>query len=1108
MGTMLQRAGLGGNSDRFNLTHPEIIAGIHREYIAAGADVIETNTFGANRISQAPLGLAGEARRMAFEGARIARREADSAGRKVLVAGSVGPTSKSLSMATDADDCSRRDICFDELSSAYEEQVYALIEGGADLILVETCFDALNVKAAIYAIDILEKRLGREIPTMVSVSVADRSGRTLTGQTLEAFYTSIRHARLFSFGLNCSLGASQMAPLMAEVSRIVREDNARCGRNVLISCYPNAGLPDELGEYGQTPEQMASELSAIVEAGHADIIGGCCGTTPEHIRCLWKAVSVPGMTFQNRPAVQDPSQPGGWAPPSYKAEGGYGFIKVTSGNGQKQTAKGGPVLTVSGLEAVTIDRKSSNFTNIGERTNVAGSRKFARLVAEGDYRNALEVAAAQIEDGARIIDINFDDAMLDGAAEMERFVRMIQGEPSIAGAALMIDSSDWDTVLAGLKNAQGKCIVNSISLKEGEAEFLRKAGQAKALGAAVVVMAFDEEGQATDFGRRIAICRRAYDLLTAEGIAPNDIIFDVNVLTVGTGTGTDRRYAVDFIEAVRWIKANLPGALTSGGVSNLSFAFRGNNAVREAMHSVFLYHAIAAGLDMAIVNPGMLRIYDDIEPVLLKSVEDVILDRDEGAAGRLLELATTMVPVGKDAPAGGRSGDAVDAGNCCDRLFSAVVSGNDRDVETLAGRSLVQLGSAVAVIKGPLMAGMEKVGQLFAGGKMFLPQVVKSARVMKMAVSVLEPHLRDADSGSVGSGAPKIVLATVRGDVHDIGKNITGTVLSCNGFEVIDLGVMVDNGTIISRAVESGASLIGVSGLITPSLAWMEDLCRRMSSLGMDIPLLIGGATTSALHTAVRLAPLYGHVFYGADASATAVLAKRLISDREATENECHAGQERLRALRESSGRGAVTESAVNTDDARDIFSYLDREGFAPEGLVADIPVSEVPAGDLLPFVDWDIYLSIWGIKAADRERPEVLEILGEARNRLGKLHCRIVAGAHFCADGVGRFAVAVHPEGECCPCCDDLTAKTLRMTLAEAASEWLESRLVLPAGYKAIRPAIGYPSCPDHSLKRRVLDEIPSSGKLGISLTESFAMIPEASVCGYFVVHRSPRYL
>lgn len=1078
MGTMLQRAGLGGNSDRFNLTHPEIIAGIHREYIAAGADVIETNTFGANRISQAPLGLAGEARRMAFEGARIARREADSAGRKVLVAGSVGPTSKSLSMATDADDCSRRDICFDELSSAYEEQVYALIEGGADLILVETCFDALNVKAAIYAIDTLEKRLGREIPTMVSVSVADRSGRTLTGQTLEAFYTSIRHARLFSFGLNCSLGASQMAPLMAEVSRIVREDNARCGRNVLVSCYPNAGLPDELGEYGQTPEQMASELSAIVEAGHADIIGGCCGTTPDHIRALRDRLQVCADSVLPSDSLS------------------------ASGKPLRR-----PGLTVSGLDAVVIDRTASNFTNIGERTNVAGSRKFARLVAEGDFRSALDIAAGQIESGARVIDLNFDDAMLDGTAEMERFVRMLQAEPQIAKAALMIDSSDWNTVLAGLKNAQGKCIVNSISLKEGEGEFLRKARQARALGAAMVVMAFDEEGQATDFERKVSICRRAYALLTAEGVDPCDIIFDVNVLTVGTGAGTDRRYAVDFIEAVRWIKANLPGALTSGGISNLSFAFRGNNAVREAMHSVFLYHAIEAGLDMAIVNPGMLRIYDEIDAPLLKAVEDVILDRDEGAAERLLALATDMASTEKTAAAAEAREESVEEGDCAERLAGLLVKGGDRGLEALVEGCLGELGSAVAVIKGPLMAGMERVGQLFADGKMFLPQVVKSARVMKMAVSVLEPHLRDADSGSVGSGAPKIVLATVRGDVHDIGKNITGTVLSCNGFEVIDLGVMVDNGTIISRAVESGASLIGVSGLITPSLAWMEDLCRRMSSLGMDIPLLIGGATTSALHTAVRLAPLYAHVFYGADASATAVLAKRLVAEREATEAECHAEQERLRALRESSGRGAVTESAVNTDDARDIFSYLDREGFAPEGLVADIPVSEVPTGDLLPFVDWDIYLSIWGIKAADRESPEVREILEQARRRLERLHCRIVAGLHFCSDGVGRFAAAVHPDGDC-HCCDDLEAKTLRLTLAEAASEWLESRVSVPEGYKAIRPAVGYPSCPDHSLKRRVLSGIPGSDAFGISLTESFAMIPEASVCGYFVVHRSPRYL
>ncbi len=1046
MGTMLQKHGLSGDSEMFNLTHPNTIEAIHKAYIDAGADIIETNTFGANRISQAEYGKSDRAYEMALAGARVARKAADSAGRDVIVAGSVGPTSKSLSMGVNVDDPAWRPISFDTLADAYQEQIRGLVDGGADLLLIETCFDALNVKAALYARD----RLGSDIPVMISASCADRSGRTLTGQTTEAFYTAVKHCNPVAFGLNCSLGAKEMMPLVAEVAGFAHKDGIK------VICYPNAGLPNELGQYDQTPQDMALTVAGMVRNGWADIVGGCCGTTPEHIKAIADAVR--------------------------------GMDTTQTGRGQEH-------LTVSGLEAVTIDIKKNNFTNIGERTNVAGSRKFARLIASGDYLSAISVAAGQIEGGATIIDINMDDAMLDGTAEMEKFVRYIQTEPSVAKAALMIDSSHWDTILAGLKNSQGKCIVNSISLKEGEEEFLRKALEIKRLGATMVVMAFDEEGQATTFDRKTAICRRAYGLLTGIGVRPCDIIFDVNVLTVGTGAETDRRYAVDFIEAVRWIKTNLPGALTSGGISNLSFAFRGNNPVREAMHSVFLYHAIKAGLDMAILNPGMLQIYDSINPELREAVEDVILDRRDDATQRLLEMAAKMA--GQDVAAQPGT-DAVRDNSLPDMLVLGISDGLEAKVKD----ALDALGSAQAVIQGPLMEGMEKVGELFGSGKMFLPQVVKSARIMKLAVDMLHPYMQAGDDNT--AKRPTVVIATVKGDVHDIGKDITATVLTCNGFNVVNLGVMVDNETILSEAERCGADIIAASGLITPSLARMEELCREMASRGMHTPLLIGGATTSALHTAVKLAPVYDHVFHGPDASATAVLAKKLMASREETETQEHARQERLRLMHNAGKSG--------TSGGAGLFSYLPEDGFAPSSAFAgqDIDVQEIPVKEVVPLFDWRTFLAIWGIKAADYDRPEVAAIKAEAEEKLAGIRCTVKAGLHF-GEKFGYFAASVHgdhSDGCQCPGCDDMMEKTLRLVLADAASEWIERHISVPEGYKLIRPAVGYPSCPDHALKKTVLDAIPDSCRLGITLTESYAMIPDASVCGFIVIHKNARYL
>lgn len=1227
MGTMIQRYGLSeddfhgrpfsdiscelaGNNECLNLTRPDIIEEIHRQYIEAGADIIESNTFSANSISQQEYGCSGFAPEMAREGARIARRAADRAfsetGRRIIVAGSIGPTSKSLSLAPDITDPSYRPYSFDDMASAYRQQAEALIEGGADLIQIETCFDALNVKAALYAIwqmgqSGIHDRFNGRIPVIVSVSVADRSGRTLTGQTLEAFYASISHYPLAAFGLNCSLGAAELAPLVKEISGW-----CRCP----VICYPNAGLPNEMGGYDQSPEEMAAAIRQMASDGLIDIVGGCCGTTPEHIKAIASAVK-------------------GIAP------------RRLSGKNSVVAEEG---LTVSGLEAVCIDLEANNFTNIGERTNVAGSRKFARLIASGDYTSALQIAADQIENGASVIDINMDDAMLDSTLEMERFCRHISNDPAAAKAALMIDSSHWETILAGLKNSQGKCIVNSISLKEGEQAFIDKALAIRSLGAAMVVMAFDEQGQATTFARKIEICSRAYRLLTRAGIPQQEIIFDANVLSIGTGIEEHARYGIDFIEAVRWIHQNLHGAKTSGGISNLSFAFRGNNEVREAMHSVFLYYAIQAGLDMAIVNPGMLQVYDQIEPEMLKCVEDVIFDRDPGATERLIAKAQKVLQEKEAAKAASvqenaGNGERISTGTGADgltaaytveeKLRNALVKGKSSDLEKDLQEALKKYGgSAVSIIEGPLMDGMEQVGELFGSGKMFLPQVVKSAKVMRDAVAILEPYMPENKAetangeadGTAGGGTsrPKIILATVKGDVHDIGKNITGIVLTCNGFDVVDLGVMVDRETILEAADRENADIIAVSGLITPSLFQMEELCREMSRRGLDTPLFIGGATTSALHTAVKLAPLYTHVFYGADASASAVMAKRCMMDRQQFEDEEHAAQERIRELYHSKDR-QVLDGGQDSDQAQSTASVnADCPVFSADSYIdcrtagfRDIPAIRIPVKDVAEYFDWRMFLTVFGIRYSgplpdskeirrlEKDGKAVLDAIIAAENKAyGESSdflktdesgislkadeaaigagCRIMLAAKFfdaCSkdsgisfDGhwlpmfrqeskpgkelpkvkslcdfvppessgktgnFGMFAISVSETAGSCRGCQNtqshagstdypmLVRRAVRLTLAEAASTWLDLYLekCLAAGHniqdnngaiKIVKPAAGYASCPDHTLKKDILDLLPGGKKLGIKLTDSYAMIPDASICGFIFAHPQACY-
>ena len=880
MGTMIQRYSLAeadfrgtllahlpgqlkGNNDLLCLTRPDVVEDIHRKYLEAGADIIETNTFNATRISQADYHTEDLVGEINLHAARLARALADeytrrTPGKPRYVAGSVGPTNKTLSMSPDVNNPALRSLDFKELSQAYAEQMTALLQGGVDALLIETIFDTLNAKAAIHAAQTAMEQTGRKVPLMLSVTVSE-GGRTLSGQTLDAFLASVQHADIFSIGLNCSFGARRMKPYLEQLA-------ARAP--YYISVYPNAGLPNSLGQYDQTPDEMAREMKEFLDENLVNIMGGCCGTTDEYIaRFAGLANGIP-------PHVPAPCPNTLW---------------------------------LSGLDLLEV-KPENNFVNIGERCNVAGSRKFLRLINEKKYDEALGIARKQVEDGAQVIDINMDDGLLDARAEMVNFLRLIASEPDIARVPVMIDSSDWRVIEAGLECLQGKGIVNSISLKEGEERFLAHARSVRKYGAAVVIMAFDEQGQADTYERKVEVCRRAYRLLTEQaGLRPQDIIFDPNVLAIATGMPDHDQYALDFIRATRWIRQNLPRAHVSGGVSNLSFSFRGNNYLREAMHAVFLYHAIRAGMDMGIVNPASSVLYTDIDPALLERLEDAVLDRRPDAAERLLEMAHTLQ----------ETSSKEEAGNVADwrkapvdeRLQHALVKGIDQYLEEDLAEALKQYPRAVDIIEGPLMTGMNRVGDLFGAGQMFLPQVVKTARTMKKAVSILQPVIESEKSGATTS-AGRVLLATVKGDVHDIGKNIVSVVMACNGYEIIDLGVMVPAEVIVQRAMEEKADMIGLSGLITPSLEEMAHVAVELEKAQLDIPLLIGGATTSRLHTALKIAPVYhAPVVHLKDASQNAGVAARLMNptQRALLTQELNEEYARLRAENEQKQANTVS---------------------------------------------------------------------------------------------------------------------------------------------------------------------------------------------------------
>ena len=875
MGTMVGAViGKVGNTDELNLSRPAVIEDIHRRYLEAGADIITTNTFSSQRISQADYHLEESARMMAFEGARIARKVADeySTNEKPrFVAGSIGPTNKTLSMSPDVSNPAARELTYDELLFAYKEQVDGLVEGGVDALLIETIFDSLNAKCAIdAAMQVMEER-DKELPIMLSVTISDLAGRTLSGQTLDAFLASISSYPVFSVGLNCSFGATQMKPYLRELAKKAP---------YYISCYPNAGLPNALGLYDETAESMAPKMGELVDEGLVNIIGGCCGTTDEFIRLYGPLV-----------VGKKPHEP---APkPEYMWLSGLELLEVRSHSTVPEPVEG----------------HTSIFTNVGERCNVAGSRKFLRLIKEKNYDEALSIARKQVEDGALVIDVNMDDGLLDAKKEMVTFLNLISSEPDIAKVPVMIDSSKWDVIMAGLKCVQGKAIVNSISLKEGEDTFISHARDVKRLGAAVVVMCFDEQGQATTYERRIEISARAYKILTEQvGMNPLDIIFDPNVLAVATGMEEHDAYAADFIRATAWIHEHLPGAHISGGVSNLSFSFRGNNYIREAMHAVFLYHAIQKGMDFGIVNPSTKVTYADIPEDQLEIIEDVILNRKKGASERLIDLAGELLRIEEEKKkenssaadtslTSDRSLSLSKGSNLSleDRLSQALVKGIGDHLEEDLKEALEKYPHAVDIIEGPLMAGMNKVGALFGEGKMFLPQVVKTARTMKQAVSILQPYI-EAEKSDGGKRAGKVLLATVKGDVHDIGKNIVGVVMSCNGYEVIDMGVMVPAEQIVKKAREEQVDMIGLSGLITPSLEEMVNVARELQHEGMDIPIMIGGATTSELHVALKIAPVYGgSVVWMKDASQNALVAARLMNEGKEVAHELDEKYEHLR---------------------------------------------------------------------------------------------------------------------------------------------------------------------------------------------------------------------
>ncbi len=1164
MGTMIQRHGLQeadyrgtrfadhghdlkGNNDLLVLTRPDIIGGIHREYLEAGADILETCTFNSTAVSQADYNLSELVYELNKEGAALARRLCDeftaaNPAKPRFVAGVLGPTSRTASISPDVNDPGYRNVGFDELVANYLEAIRGLVDGGADILLVETVFDTLNAKAALFAIEQFFEQAGRRWPVMISGTITDASGRTLSGQTAEAFWNSLRHVQPLSFGLNCALGAKELRQYVEELSRVC---------DCYVSAHPNAGLPNAFGGYDETADMLADEIESWAKAGIVNIVGGCCGTSPEHIAAIARRVAP--VAPRAIPAIE-------------------------------------PALRLSGLEAFNVDHNSL-YVNVGERTNVTGSKAFARMILEGRFDDALAVARQQVENGAQVIDINMDEAMLDSLAAMDKFLKLIASEPDISRVPIMIDSSKWEVIEAGLKCIQGKGIVNSISMKEGEAKFIEQARLARRYGAAVIVMAFDEQGQADTFARKTEICGKAYALLTGIGFPAEDIIFDPNIFAIATGIPEHDNYAVDFIESVRWIKQNLPHAHISGGVSNVSFSFRGNDPVREAIHTVFLYHAIQNGMTMGIVNAGMLGVYDDLEPELRAKVEDVVLNKNPGAGEALVDFAQTV-----------KEGKAKDSGpdlswreqSVEKRLEHALIKGITdfvvADTEEVRAKLESEGKPPLAVIEGPLMAGMNHVGDLFGAGKMFLPQVVKSARVMKQAVAHLLPFI-EAEKSRTGLGSKgKILMATVKGDVHDIGKNIVGVVLGCNGYDIVDLGVMVSCDNILKAALEHRVDIIGLSGLITPSLEEMAHVAAEMKRQGMSQPLLIGGATTSRAHTAIKIATnTDSPVVYVPDASRAVGVATKLLSleQKAAYVAEIAAEYETVRA--EHAGRKGATLVTLDEARANRFVPAADFTPVAPRAL--GLHTLDLDLDTLSLFIDWSPFFQSWDLAG---RYPAILDnetvgetarqLFADAKEMLGKiiseewLSARAVFGLYPARgdnedviiyadaartqeiarwvglrqqhkqpkgrynvaladyvgenDYVGAFAVtaglgidAKVAEFEAAN--DDYSAimlKALADRLAEAAAEWLHMRVrtdywgyaagetldndaLIAEEYKGIRPAPGYAACPDHTAKRDLFALLDAPANAGMGLTESCAMTPAAAVSGFYIGHPAASY-
>jgi 5-methyltetrahydrofolate--homocysteine methyltransferase len=1171
MGTMIQALGLDeqgyrgarfdawnrevrGNNDLLNLSRPDSVRAIHLAYFRAGADIVSTNTFSSTRIAQADYAMAEIARELNVEGARLARHAAQVAqgedGRPRFVAGAIGPTNRTASISPDVLNPSFRAITFDELRAAYAEQVRGLIEGGVDILLIETIFDTLNAKAAIFACAEVTAELGVRVPVMISGTITDRSGRLLSGQTPEAFWNSIAHAAPMSIGLNCALGARQMRAHIAELGRVA---------DTLICAYPNAGLPNEFGHYDESPAMMAEQMGEFAASGIVNIVGGCCGTTPDHIRAI--AAAVAGKKPRQIPSV--PQR-----------------------------------LRLSGLEAFTLT-PAIPFVNVGERTNVTGSARFRKLITAGDYTAALAVARDQVENGAQILDVNMDEGLLDSEQAMTTFLNLIAAEPDIARVPLMIDSSKFSVIEAGLKCAQGKSVVNSISLKEGEDAFIRHAELVRRYGAAVVVMAFDESGQADSFERKTQITARAYDILVNRvGFPPQDIIFDSNIFAVATGIEEHNGYGLAFIEAARWIRQNLPHAHVSGGVSNLSFSFRGNETVREAMHSVFLKHAIAAGMDMGIVNAGQIAVYDDLDPELREAGEDVVLNRRGDAAERLLALAERHRGAGKEKKEADLTWREWPVEK---RLSHSLVHGITDFIAADVEEARLKAPRPLSVIEGPLMGGMNVVGDLFGSGRMFLPQVVKSARVMKQAVAHLLPYMeQDRDGRTHASSNGKIVIATVKGDVHDIGKNIVGVVLACNNYDVVDLGVMVPAEKILQAAIAEQADIIGLSGLITPSLDEMCHVAAELERQGFDVPLLIGGATTSRVHTAVKIHPNYrrGQTLYVNDASRAVGVVSSLLSPetRAHAINEVRAEYARIAAAH---ARGEEGKQRLALADARANALRLNWSGDyrPPVPRVLGVRrLDELPLAELVAFIDWTPFFATWelngkypailndpqageaarslfadaqtmlqqivsenwftaravfGLWPANSEGDDIFVFAGEARSApLAVLHTlrqqlprrpgrANVALADFVAprasglaDYIGAFVVTAGIGEEAMVdrfkrANDDysaIMAKALADRLAEASAEYLHQRVrrefwayatderlggadLIAEKYRGIRPAPGYPAQPDHSEKTTLFGLLDGERQIGVRLTESFAMWPGASVSGFYFSHPESYY-